>query len=305
VARLRWLIPLGLLLVALIGASCASDDDDASSSGQAPAAAEGQTVKAVPLQAQADPRSVIYTANLVVRVTDVGEASSAAVARVDEAGGFLFKQDSDLEGEQSTTLTVKVPPERYQAVLADLGALGEVLTRQVRTQDVTDQVVDLEGRLASAQASRDRLRALFDQAQSTSDIIAIEAELVKRESEVESLQGQLQVLNNQVDMATITLRLTVEREPDVSDELPGFLESLRNGWVALINVLLVMAAVIGFVLPFLPIPLLVWWLVRRYLRSHPRSDRPSTPNPPTWPLPGVAPQHPGAPPSAPPPPATS
>ena len=56
------------------------------------------------------------------------------------------------EGREAR-LTLKVPPDTFEPVVAGLVELGLPLKRASKAQDVTDQVVDLEGRLRTSQAS--------------------------------------------------------------------------------------------------------------------------------------------------------
>jgi hypothetical protein len=143
----------------------------------------------------------------------------------------------------------------------------------VTTEDVTAQVVDLEGRLASATGSMNRLRALYDRAETVGEVVAIEAELVKREAEVESLQGQLRVVESQVALATITL--TVARLVPVAptaESASGFFAGLDRGWEALTAAAGAGATALGVLLPFLTLAALVGAValgVRRRVRLRP------------------------------------
>jgi hypothetical protein len=213
---------------------------------------------------------VVYTSNLSVRVSDAVDATQRATEIARGADGIVFAQSTDLEGRRETRLTLKVPPERFESVLDALDGLGRALKREVTAQDVTEEFVDVDGRLKTGLASADRLRALLADARSTAEIVTVEGELAKREGEIESLQGRLRMLSSQVDLATINLRLTERGDIEVNPEAPGFLKSLRAGWVALLNVVLVVVAVAGFSVPFVPFAVLVVWAVRRSRRRDPR-----------------------------------
>jgi hypothetical protein len=280
------------LLLAVGLAACGSDDSattsapaaptgagpKASSGGQAASSGDVATGASVP---EGEPvgveRSVIYTADLTVRVDSVSGATDEATNIVTTAGGYLFSQQSDLRGEEQSVLTFKVPPDRFTEVLDALDALGTTTKRNVSAADVTAEVVDLEGRLATARASADRLRVLLGTATSTDDILEIESELAKRESEIESLEGQLRVIESQVDLATVDLLLTEHAEVAVSDDLPAVVDALRAGWVALLTAGQVLAVVLAFSLPFLPFALVGWWGIRRYRRRHPPKPPPPEP----------------------------
>lgn len=194
-------------------------------------------------------RQIVYTAELRVRVARVGPASTRAGSIVDAAGGYLFSQNSNLTGHTEATLVFKVPPTQFERVLDRFAALGTPLAKNVNASDVTDQVVDLEGRLDSATTSAARLRSLLADAKNVPDVVAIEHELAARESEVESLQGQLRLVKNQVQLATVTLALTT-KAPQHKTSVPGFTRSLSAGWTAFGNVAKVTLAAVGAALPF-------------------------------------------------------
>ena len=213
-------------------------------------------------------RQVISTADLVVRVGKVGDATRRAQQITHDAGGLVFALDSNLDGGTQARVTLKVPPDRFDGVVDTLAALGRALQRQVKAQDVTEDVVDLSGRLKSATASADRLRGLLGQAKSAADVVALEGELAKRESDIESMQGKLRVLSSQVELATINLRLTERSDLQVSDNIPSFARSLHAGWVVFVNIGLAIVVAVGFALPFTPVALAVlWWVRRRRVRS--------------------------------------
>lgn len=186
--------------LALVLGACGADGGDRASSlldrpeqAARPVAAQGEQ-----RQEPAGGRAVVYTAALRVSADDVASAGRQAEGVVERSGGFLFRQDSDLVGTEKATLVFKVPPERFQQVLGELGDLGRVLDRSVQANDVTDQVVDLEGRLGTARASVERLRGFLAQTRNVGEVAGIEAELARRESEAESLEGRLRVLRSTV-----------------------------------------------------------------------------------------------------------
>ena len=269
--------------------------DRGATGGSASAAPAPTTVPGRPLDA---PRSVISTATLRVRVGDRGVAEDRAKLVATKAGGEVFSEEADLQGEGDTTLTLKVPPARFEAVLSALAKLGTPLDRHRSVEDVTGQVVDLQARLKSARASADRLRVLLAQAPDVEGVVAVESELTTRESEVESLEGQIRVISAQVDLATIELQLTERGQPKVDRNIPGFLQGFRRGWVSFRNALGGALTAIGFLVPFLavvvPLGLLVRWRRRRTRRralptgpaggaSGPTGIDPNGPNGPSGP----------------------
>ncbi len=244
----------------------------------------GQKAKAV------QDRSIVYTADLTVRVADAGAASLEATKIAEKAGGYLADQKADLDGQREATVTIRVPEERFRPALDQVAALGKALDRRIGSTDVTAEVVDVSGRLKSNQASAERLRALIAKAPSTGDIVTIEQELAKREAEIETLQGQLRVLDDRSTLATINVRFT-EKTPALApseNHSPGFVSAVKTGGRTLLAAGRVLVVVIGFLLPFLPLVALGWlglrWWRRRRPASRGKADpgwTPPLPPPPT------------------------
>ena len=89
-----------------------------------------------------------------------------------------------------------------------LGNIGEVRTQTVTADDVTERIVDLESRIKTAEVSVERLQALLAEATDIKTIANVENQLLQRETDLETLRGQLRTLQDRVALATITLTLT-------------------------------------------------------------------------------------------------
>lgn len=153
-------------------------------------------------------RDVIYTATIDVAVADVGTAARDALTAVQSLGGILYGQDTTSDPEPQSRLVFKVLPQTFTEVLARLGELGTVLDQNVAAEDVTAVVIDLESRIRTAELSVDRLRGFLADADDLATIAQLEDQLLQRETQLEQLRGQLRVVQDQVDLATVTLVLT-------------------------------------------------------------------------------------------------
>jgi hypothetical protein len=246
----------------------------------------------------ADPlsgRSIVFTATIVLRSEDVpGDVTRAGqIAR--DAGGALFASEVSLEGTPSATLVVRVPPEQLAATLDELSTLGGVLALTQDAQDVTTQVVDLDSRIATARVSVERLRAFLSDATSAADVAALEAELLRRETELEQLVAQQRALADQVALATITVELrSAETAAPLGpvaatvDADLGPLDALRDGLSSVASVGFGILLVLAWSLPFLVVAAVVLvpaGLIWRRRRSRPS---PTVDPPPEPPAPGPA-----------------
>lgn len=153
-------------------------------------------------------RDIIFTAAMTVAVPDVGAANEEATRIIARLGGFLFGQQSTGSPDPYSTLTFKIDPESFHQALNELGSIGDVRTQNVSANDVTDRIVDLESQIATSAASVQRLRSLLEEATDIKEVVALEGELVARETQLESLRGQHRTLQDQVALATIVVTIT-------------------------------------------------------------------------------------------------
>ena len=153
-------------------------------------------------------RDIIYTAEISVQADDVEAASREAVAIVQGLGGIVFSQTTRTEPRPRTEITFKVLPDNFSTALERLSGVGKLVDQSISSDDVTEIIVDLRSRIITAEASVDRLRNFLQQATDLEDVAQLERELLDRETTLERLRGQLRTLQNQVDLATITLAIT-------------------------------------------------------------------------------------------------
>ncbi|MFI7082270.1 DUF4349 domain-containing protein [Streptomyces anulatus] len=213
---------------------------------------------------------VIRTATLSVEVTNVPKAVAAARGVAEGAGGLVASENTErLDDTYETShLVLRVPQDRFKEVLRELSGSGKLLSRTSNAKDVTDQVVDVDSRIATQRASVARVRELMDRAEKISDVVALEGELSSRQSDLESLLAQQSSLKDRTSLATITLDLTPPDAPDDDgrEEDAGFLDALGGGWGAFVTMLRWVAVAFGAALPFLltgTLALLVWRALRR------------------------------------------
>ena len=161
-------------------------------------------------------RDIIYRATITVETEDVDAASREATRIVAGFGGIVFGQETRTQPTPSTTITFKVFPADFSEVLDRLAGIGELVDQRISADDVTERIVDIESRILTAEASLARLRNFLAEATELDGVAQIEREMLERETTLETLRGQLRTLQDQIDLATVTL--TIVQSPDVLPE---------------------------------------------------------------------------------------
>jgi len=232
--------------------------------------------------------SFISTATMTVKVESVADAKPKLVATARALGGGLFGEETSFGEKAQSVITLKIAPEKFNDLIAEVAKLGTLAAQQVKTDDVTEQVIDLDARIKASESSLERTRTLLDRAQSLIEISQLEGEVARRQADLESLRGQKASLDNRINLSTIVVTLVGEHEAtpgaaaakDASQkppELPGFMDGLSGGLKVAGNVGTVALAGLGALLPFSPVFVLIAIAVR--LARHRRRGLSAAPTP--------------------------
>ncbi|MFE4618510.1 DUF4349 domain-containing protein [Streptomyces sp. NPDC056747] len=272
------------------GGSMASAADGGKSApeGAADAASGSEKAPTAPGKA-AQPQHVIRTASLSVEVEDAAKALVTARRVAAGSGGRVENESTERLDDTYviSRVVLRVPQEQYDAVLTELAGTGRLLARKADAKDVTEQVVDVESRIATQRASVARVRALMQRAEKLADVVTLEGELSRRQADLESLLAQQSSLKDRTTLATITLELTEKEKPGADKEedegRPGFGDALSGGWNALVGALAWVLIVLAALAPWLALALIAFLLWRHLIR--PRRAARTGAAPETRPLP--------------------
>jgi hypothetical protein len=253
--------------------------------GKAPQATTGTGEKEQPSIA----RSIVRTGSLTVQVKDVDGDDDVLDARqqlstiVSGLRGVIANEvtGNDHDGAISRAeLTVRIPTAAYDGAVRRLSTeLGTVKLLKQDSQDVTEQVVDVNSRIATQRAGLARMRALLGRARTVGEIITVESELTRREADLESLLARQKQLADQTELATLTVVLLKPGKPEPPPPPPadrGFLHGLGKGWDAFSGTVSALAMAVGALLPFavtLAVIGVPGWLLYRRRRTPAAGDQ--------------------------------
>ena len=225
---------------------------------------------------------MISTGRVTLEAEDLVEVRDGVDRMLGKYGGFVADEQTynDSKGRtQSSVLTLRIPSNHFDDAMREFDELGTVSDAKRKVDDVTTEVIDVDARIRTEQVSLRRLRGFLAKASTVDAMIRLESEIARREANLSSLQAQQRYLDDQTSMSTLVLTMHEPSgvAPPAAKDDPlkdaGFLTGLQNGWDALLGVLLVVATVLGAVLPFLVVIALVGLPALLWLRRH----RPAAP----------------------------
>lgn len=143
----------------------------------------------------------------------------------------------------SYSLKVRIPEAKFDEFLKySEEGIGEVVFKDINTRDVTEDFTDTETRLESKRVFRKRYYDLLSKAARVDDILAIEENIRNLQEEIESKEGHLKYINDQVKYSTLTLNiyceLAVQEKPVKKSFGSKLITSLEDGWNAVVNFVL-------------------------------------------------------------------
>ncbi|MGG3571422.1 DUF4349 domain-containing protein [Bacillus gobiensis] len=170
---------------------------------------------------------IIHEAQVEAEVKNYDEGVKWILERVSTVKGYVVNQSTTQEEDdgKSGTLDIRIPESSFQSFLDQLKGSSElsVLNQSVTGQDVTEEYVDLESRLAAKEAVEKRLYQFMENAKGTEDLLTVSNDLEKVQEEIESMKGRMNYLKTRSDMSNISLSLK-------EDALPGVTTTKLNTW---------------------------------------------------------------------------
>lgn len=182
---------------------------------------------------------LIRTGQVGVVVDAYPPFQRALDAWISEAGGHVA--DASLQhadGEVSWgSLTVRVPSDRLDGLVGWVEESVQVEQLSLVSQDVTAEWVDVEARIGNSRLEESRLQELLGESTgSLADVLAVERELARVRGDIESAEGRMRVLRDQVGLATLRLDVRV-RAPYAAALAPTFGDDVARTFAASVSAL--------------------------------------------------------------------
>ena len=201
-----------------------------------------------------------------------GQAASQLRTIAEDLGGYLAGGETHLEEIEDVKytvgwFTVRVPENRFEEALAKVDGMGERLNLQVSSQDVTEEYVDLEGRLRYWRNQEAFYERLLEEATTVQDLVVLQGEMQEVLLNVEQIEGRLRYLDSRTDFSTLTVGMTeVPGAAPVVDpvpEQPGMLEqALEQAGTVLLGTVGVLIVAAAFLLPLSIVAVIAYALYR-------------------------------------------
>ncbi|MCL1597758.1 MAG: DUF4349 domain-containing protein [Actinomycetia bacterium] len=303
------------IVIALVGAACSSSSDESAapvsqggSGGEAiqydqdyagatdvgaptddgafkTVVTDSGSVVFVPTGSTAIDAKVIRDGSVELRIDPGSFGATTAQIRTIAAdlGGYVASGESRIEEYDDERyavgwFTIRIPTDRFDDAVARIGDLGENVSSTLSSQDVTEEYVDLEGRLNYWRDQDAFYTRLMEEATTIDDLVTIQTRMQEVLLNIEQIEGRLRYLDSRTQFATLTVGLTevpdgpiVPVEPVDAGPIAQAFDQAGEVLLATVAFLIVGAAVL---IPIGVLALFVYMLTRLFL-SLKRKEEPA------------------------------
>jgi hypothetical protein len=236
--------------------------------------------------AQDTQRIVIKNADLVLVVDDPAKSMETISQMADQMGGYVVsaqlyqrRLESGAEVPQAS-VTVRVPVARLDEAINRIESESQrpPINKNMGSQDVTRDYVDLQSRLRNLEAAEIQLQQIMLEAKRTDDVLMVYNELTRTREQIEVIKGQIQYYEQASSLSSISVSL-MPNEAVQPITIGGWEPQgvAKNAIQALVNSLTTLANTgiwtVLFLLPLLivlALPLVVLVLIWRRFRRRPK-----------------------------------
>ncbi len=217
------------------------------------------------------PSMIIRTGNASIEVDSLELSVDAVRALAARHGGFIANSQLQAAkaGIRSATMEIKVPSQKFDALLSGLTPIGKVEFVNVSAQDVGEEFTDVTARVTNSRRLEQRLiELLATRTGKLSDVLTIERELARVREEIERMEGRLRYLKAHV--ATSSLSVTVhEPGPIVGDQgsMGVIGEAFRQAWRNFVGFVAGLIAALGVLAPVTALVVAGVWAARKAWRA--------------------------------------
>ena len=211
---------------------------------------------------------IIRTGSATIQVDSLELAVARLRLLAQQLGGYVGNTSMETGANQvrSASVEIKVPARRWSELLTGLSPIGKREALTESAQDVGEEFVDVNARVANARRLEERLIALLaNRTGKLSDALSVERELARVREEIERYEGRLRFLRSQAAVSTMIVNL---HEPlPVLGAQPGsnpIADAFRAAWRNFVNFIAGFISFLGVLVPLAALGALIWWLIRRF-----------------------------------------
>ena len=219
----------------------------------------------------AAPAMIIRTGTATIKVDSLEPAVARLRLLATSVGGYVGNTSMQTGSDQlrSATVEIKVPAPRWGQLVAGLKPIGTLESENENAEDVGEEFVDVQARVANAKRLEARLiELLANRTGKLTDALQVERELARVREEIERYEGRMRYLRTRAAISTMTV--TVHEPLPVLGSHPGdnpIAQAFRDAWRIFVGLIAFLISSLGVLIPLGILGWVVWMMRGRWRRK--------------------------------------
>ncbi|WP_449399541.1 DUF4349 domain-containing protein [Chryseobacterium wanjuense] len=166
-------------------------------------------------------------------------------------------------------MTIRVPHQNFDALVNSFSdGIGSVLSKNISSDDVTEEYTNVAIRLANKKIYLEKYRDMLKNAATTKDMLEIQENIRELEDEIDVSEGRLRLIDDRVKYSTLNLGLYKEKVRSSTTSKIGFGsrfgDSVTEGWNSFVVFFLGVISLWPFFL-LIPVVIFLWrkWRLKK------------------------------------------
>jgi hypothetical protein len=187
-------------------------------------------------------KKIIKDGRISVKAREITSSKKRLDEIMKKLNAYYDSEDLNNNDEMiSYDLKIRVPAQYFEKLLTGIeSGTDEIKSKSVEARDVTEEYIDIETRLINKREYLHRYKELLSRAGTVKDILAIEENIRVLQEEIESKEGRLKYLSDQISFSTLYVNLFQEKDfvykPQPQDKYTERVKkSLENSWTSVVD----------------------------------------------------------------------
>lgn len=176
----------------------------ATAKGQASAPAASSRYESY--DTQYEDRMIAYTVSLTLKVKNREDAKAKIFDEITKGSGYLIEESANYIG-------LWIPAGNLDGFIQEIKTFGTVENERKTGIDITEQYRDNEIRLENLKKVRDRYQNLLEEAMTVADMVSIEKELERVNTEIDLFERKIRSAEQSVTYSKVSVYYSEKTKP--------------------------------------------------------------------------------------------
>ncbi|WEK70160.1 MAG: DUF4349 domain-containing protein [Candidatus Chryseobacterium colombiense] len=215
-------------------------------------------------------KKIIKNGDMRIQVGDIKKSQDQINEIIKNNQAYIQKEEfQNTDIDENLYITIRVPHKNFDILVNSFSnGVGSVLSKNISSNDVTEEYTDVSIKLANKKIYLEKYRDMLKNAATTKDMLEIQEKIRELEDEIDVSEGRLRFIDDRVNYSTLNLNLYKEKIRSSATSKIGFGsrfgDSVTEGWNSFVAFVLGIISLWPFFL-LIPVFIFLWrkWKSRK------------------------------------------